>query len=249
MKVEAHIPTQQFGYIAVTGEITDLPEIERLYNVYAEKPINFGNDRGVLLEGFVGGSIWYNDATHTYTNDKGEVYLSSSQHARTFAKPFDKPKIAEAMAKKYNVNVIDIIAMWDLKAKISMDSGTVLHEAIELKRRFKALGEALGTNKHIHLSPMVKDAVEGLEKLLPIGNEVIEAVVIDHDNKRVGRVDLINIVGDHICEVIDYKTGELEGREKQYAEQLKFTSDILTKHGWTVSKQRLFHWDGSWSEH
>lgn len=260
VKLGATIPTVQYGNIMPEFEVEAEsieaglaliePQLRSTWNKYVESGKELaGGDKGVLLEGFVGGSIWYNDATHTYTNDQGEVYLSSSQYAASFAKPFDKQKIAGAMAKKADVNASDVLALWELKGKISRDLGTALHNAVELKRHYKRLCESLGKETNIHLSPMVKEAVESLEKLLPIGNEVIEAVVIDHANKRVGRVDLINVTGEKQCEIIDYKTGEMKpDKLAQYKKQLEFTKAIMELEGWNVTKLRILGWNGSWKE-
>lgn len=253
MKITAHVPTQQYGYI----ELADLPdepaEVERLYNKYAEKPIKLPGSLGKKIECFVGESIYYDDASHTYTNEAGEVYLSSTTHAQTFAKPFDKLKIAEAMGKKFKVDPFQVIEMWELKAKISRNLGSSLHEAIELRRRFAKLSQAIGKETHIHLSPMVKEPVEQLMKLLPIGDEVCEAVVVNHETKRAGRIDLISIKATTTatpqeCDIIDFKTGELGDKMEQYSEQLKFTKEIMEAGKWKVNNLIIYHWNGSWSK-
>lgn len=237
MKIGAHIPTQQYGYVEITdAELSDLPEIERLYNQYAEKPVSFKGDRGLLVEGFVGGSIYYDPIAHVYTNESGEVYQSSTQYAETFTKPFDKQGISKAMSKKSGVKQEDLLAQWEMKGEISRTLGTALHLAIELERRYNVK----------HTSPLLEKPLEELRKLLPVGKEALEAVVIDHPNKQVGRIDLIRITGDKTCEVIDFKTGEMKDH---YWKQLEFTARILERNDWKVSKLKIYHYSGVWGVH
>lgn len=212
------------------------------WNKYVEGGKELKTAQGTLIKGFCGGEIYYEPISHVYTWE-GAVYESSSNYASKFDKPFDTQKIAEATAKKYGVSKDEIIAMWKLKGKISRDMGTVLHEAIQLRRQYEAVGKALGKDGHVHLSPMVKDAVEELMKLLPVGKEAIEEIVIDHPNKKVSRIDLIRITGNQRCRVVDYKTGEMKDK---YWKQLEFSADILERNDWTVEGLDILHWDGSW---
>lgn len=255
-KLGAVIPVAQYSNIQPEWEVEAETYQEAMaiaeaqlvpfWNKYVEEGKQLKTAQGTLVKGFVGGAIYYDDASHTYTNEAGEVYLSSSNHAKTFAKPFDKQGIATATAKKWGVSADDVIAMWELKAKISRDLGTALHEAIELRRRFESLSKAMQKETHVHLSPMVKEPVDSLMTLLPCGEEAIEAVVIDHEHKRVGRVDLIKITAPQTCEVIDFKTGDVDKNLTQYWEQLNFTGDILKAGGWKVTAKTIYHWDGTW---
>lgn len=258
VKLGAVIPVKSYGNVQPSFEVEAdsieagmailEPQLRSVWERFVDDgtPLK-GGTQGILVEGFCGGSIFYDDINHIYTNDKGEVYESSSQYAAKSAKPFNKQAIANATAKKYGVSAADVIQMWELKGKISRDLGTALHEAIELKRRFSGLSKTLGNTTNVHLSPMVKEAVESLETILPIGNEAIEAVVIDHPNKHVGRVDLINILGDKKVEIVDFKTGEIKpDKLEQYWRQLGFTKAILEANDYEVTKLRLFHWTDHW---
>lgn len=256
VKLSATIPTVQYGNIMPEFEVeADTleaglaivePQLVSTWNKYVEEGKQLKTSKGKLVKCFVGGEIYYDDATHTYTNEAGEVYLSSSAHAATFSKPFDKQGIAQATAKKWNVSADNVITMWELKSKISRDLGTALHEAIELRRRFEKLSTTMKKETHIHLSPMVKTAVDELMELIPIGEEEIEAVVVDHDKKRVGRIDLLTIAAPQTCIVRDFKTGDIDDKLTQYWEQLKFTSEILEANGWKVPRREIYHWDGKW---
>lgn len=252
-KLSAVIPVAQYSNLQPEFEVEADTYEEALaiaeaqmipfWNKYVESGKELKTAQGTLIEGFVGGSVYYDPLAHVYTNEAGEVYLSSTQHAEKFVKPFDKQKIAEATAKKHGVSADEVIGMWDLKGKISRDLGTSIHEAIELRRRYEGLSKALGNEGNIHLSPLVKKPVDELMKLLPRGKEALEAVVIDHPNKQVGRIDLIRITGDKECEVIDFKTGEMK---EHYWKQTEFTSNILERNDWKVKKMKIIHYDGGW---
>jgi len=57
MKTKFHIPTQQFGFLEIIGTEEDLPEMEKLYNKYAESPIAF--DEGFKqLKTFTGEEVF-----------------------------------------------------------------------------------------------------------------------------------------------------------------------------------------------
>lgn len=256
VKLSATIPTVQYGNIMPEFEVeADTleeglaivePQLVSTWNKYVEEGKQLNTSKGKLIKCFVGGDIYYDDVTHTYTNEAGEVYLSSSQHAAKFAKPFDKQGIAANTAKKYGVSADDVITMWDLKSKISRDLGTALHEAIELRRRFETLSKTMGKETHVHLSPMLKVAVDELMQLIPPSEEEIEAVVVDHKTKRVGRIDLLTITAPETCIVRDFKTGDIDKSLAQYWEQLKFTTEILEANGWKVTGREIYHWNGTW---
>ena len=258
-KLGATIPTVQYGNIMPEFEVEAdtyeeamaIAEAQLIpfWNKHVEVGKELKTSEGKLIKGFVGGEIYYDDATHTYTNENGDIYLSSTKYAAKFAAPFDKQMIATATAKKFKVSADDVATMWELKAKISRDLGTALHEAIELRRRFQTLSETMAKETHIHLSPMVKKPVDELMELLPLGKEAIEAVVIDHANKQVGRIDLLKITGNQKCEVIDFKTGELEKNVNMYWKQLEFTANILERNDWRVPKLKIYHWNEKWELH
>jgi len=241
MKITAHVPTQQFGYI----ELEDLPdnpaEIERLYNRYAEKPIRLS--RREKLQAFVGGEIWYDAERHEYTNDAGEVYLSGSTYAHQFEEPFDQAGIAAALAKKHGVAPEQIIAMWEMKAEISRGLGTALHAAMEYYGRYDGLAQKMGKTAN-HDNPMVMEAVKQF-----FANHTEEAsyevLVVDHATKRAGRIDRLAL-GALGYAIDDFKTDvNIEKRLPIYQKQLSFYAAILEAAGEKVTTLRVHHWGGS----
>src|ERR1035441_1834353 len=105
VKLTATIPVAQYADLRPEIEVeADSYEeafaegeqyIRKFWNKYVvsgkELP-DMGNR--VKLEAYVGGFVWYDKDTHTYTNESGEVYLSGSVYSDQFKKPFDKQQIA-----------------------------------------------------------------------------------------------------------------------------------------------------------
>lgn len=249
MKITAHVPTQQYGFIEIEGEPTEREQIQTLYNFYAETPINFRTaklDRP-LLKAFVGGEVYYDDLSHTYSNEAGEIYLSGSKYAEQFRKPFDKRGIANKMAEKYGVDAQDIIAMWELKGDVSKGFGTAMHASLELYGKYRGLATALERDTAMHDHPVIKTAVtafyEGREK----EKAEYEALIVDHNAKHAGQIDRLLITGNKRCRVQDYKTNaDITKDLDVYWKQLQFYADILTAGGWVVEGLDIFHWDGEW---
>lgn len=243
MKITAHIPTQPYGYI----ELSELPDdprmIEQLYNRYAEKPIALAGER-VKFEAFVGGSIYFDPITHTYTNDAGEVYLSGSEYASRFEAPFDSAGISAAMAKKYGVPAEDILAMWEMKAEISRGLGTALHAAMEYYGRFNGVAQKMGKTA-THDNPMVMSAVKQFYATHPEPARY-EVLIVDHATHRAGRIDRLTPTEDPISYYIDdFKTDvNIQKKLPTYQKQLSFYAAILEAGRLSVAGLRVHHWDG-----
>lgn len=217
---------------------------------YEKLPVvNKGNRK--LLKAFVGGSIYYDDDAHQYTNEAGEVYLSGSVYAKSFQKPFDAPMMANIMAKKVEgCKPEDIVAMWELKSKASRDFGNAIHACLQLHIQYRELAESLNKTTHSHDHPALKRAVDSFidahkgEKLLS------EVLVVDHEAKHAGQIDLIRIIdsSNKICRVQDFKTNVKTDKE-YWANQLKFYARILEKAGWTVQGKDIYQYTDRWKEY
>ena len=247
IKLTAHIPTEQYGFMEVSGDLEDQSEVERLYNHYAETPINFTPTNRKLIQAFVGGEIYYDDLTHTYTNEAGEVYLSGSQYANQFKKPFNKQAIAGKMASRYGVESKDIIDMWELKGEVSRGFGTAMHASLELYGKYNGLATALERDTAMHDHPVIKTAVTAFYEGRDKEKAVYEVMVVDSNAKRAGQIDRLLITGNKRCRVQDYKTNaDITKDLDVYWKQLEFYADILTAGGWVVEGLDIFHWDGTW---
>jgi len=259
VKLSATIPVVQYGNIVPEFEVEadtyeeamKIAEAQLLpiWNKYVENGKQLGIGNRQLVQCFVGGEIYYDDATHTYTNEVGEVYLSGSQYAQQFKKPFDKQKIAEATGKKFDVPPSEVIDFWELRSKTSMDFGTAIHTAIEFYGKYSSLAETLGKSS-VHDHPILKTAVEGFLELAGNDFAVYEAFVVNHDKKHAGRIDRLLVKGKD-CTIQDIKTGAVLKDEdlKVYWKQLELYADILTAGGYNVKGMEIYHYDGEWHKH
>lgn len=218
------------------------------WNKYVEGDKKLPTSSGTKLKAFVGGEINYDPVAHVYTNDAGEVYLSGSQYAKQFEKPFDSQAIAAKMATKYSVSADDIVAMWELKSDVSKGFGTAIHAALELYGKYNGLATALERDTHLHDHPIIKKAVQGFYEGREAEQAEYEILIVDHANKRAGQIDRLLITGDKRCRVQDFKTNADLPKDKVelYWKQLGFYAGIMEQAGWIVEGLDLFHWDGEW---
>lgn len=226
-----------------------MPHIKQLWGQYANKPLK-NSGSSVKVQAFVGGSINYDDATHTYTNDKGEVYLSGSQYAKSLEKPFELDKISDAIAKKFSANPQAIRDMWKLKGDISAGFGTAIHAALELYGKYDGLAKQIEKDA-VHDHPVIKKAVQDFFKDRESEKAEYEPVIVDHEAKRAGRVDRLVVLGDKHGRIEDYKcvAAMTPEKVKNYMKQLDFYKDIMKSHGWEMEPSVIHHWDGSWKEY
>lgn len=248
MKIKAHIPTQQYGFIEVSGSPEEKAEIERLYNEYAESPLAFRNGSRILLKAFVGGEIYFDQESHKYTDEAGNVYLSGSQYAKQFEKPFDKASISSKMAEKTGTKAADIEKMWELKSEISRDFGNSIHKALQLYEQYNGLATALEKTTHLHDHPTIKKAVESFYEAHKNEKAVSEALIVDHKKRYAGQIDRLLIVDDKkkTCRIQDYKTNaDIKKSIDVYWQQLKFYAGIMIANGWTVEGLDIFWYDGN----
>jgi len=252
MKINAHIPTQTYGYI----EIQDLPDdpkvVQDMYNKYAEKPIQLTQTiGGKRVEAFVGGFINYDDISHTYTNDQGDVYLSGSKYASSFEKPFDSQMIAGKVAQKAGIDTDLVLQMWEMKRDISNGFGTAIHLAMELYGKYNHLADAVGKDYSLHDHPIIKRAVESFYASHP-NAALYEPMVVDHKRKLAGQIDRLSGSDTDGYYVEDFKTNAVLDKAKLdgYWKQLSFYASILEAGGKTVNGLRIYHWNGGeWTTH
>lgn len=262
--LKATIPTGQYANlqpeVTVEAETFETAHaeaqlyIETVWAQYGEKPLIKQGTTSVLantkrLKDLFGNEIDYDDHTHTYSW-KGEVYESGSQYAAKFEKPFNKEAIAKKMADKYKVEAQDIIDMWELNGRTSMEFGTAIHSALELYGKHRKLAISLERESALHSHPVIRSAVESFYKDRENEKAYYEVLIVDHKNKRAGRVDRLLKEGPNYV-VEDFKTGaEIKpDKLKVYWEQLRFYGRIIEANGEPISAPRIHHYNGSWHEY
>lgn len=257
--ITAVIPVMQYGNIQPSIEVEAdtfeqahaqaMPYIENVWNSYGEKPLTSKAGATTHLTDYFGNKIDYDKVNHVYSW-KGELYESGSQYASKFEKPFDKQNIASKMATKYGVSPQDIIDMWELNGRTSMEFGTAIHSALELYGKHKELAVALERDSALHSHPVIRKAVEGFYKGRENERAAYEVLVVDHTNKRAGRIDRLSLgeTSKDAVQVQDYKTGaEIKpDKQKVYFKQLDFYTEILEANGLKTRPPVIFHWDGEW---
>ena len=140
MKYTFHSPTQQFGYFEVgSDDVKDLPEMARLYNEYAEKPVKFKTDTSnagfVNVKTFTGETIQYNAVDHEYKDLAGNKLLGGSTYAKQFGKQFDKATMLPRCAKAWGVEESVISDIWDMNKDTSNLLGSAIHLGLELAHK------------------------------------------------------------------------------------------------------------------
>ena len=240
MHFKFHVPTQQYGFLEIEGD--QLKEMEKIYNRYAETPLNFNKGKYLEVKTFTDEIVRYNDLTHKYTDINGNILLSGSQYSKQIKPPFYKAKILPMVSKKHNVPEKDIDNMWRANSKLSVTFGNAIHYAMENWFTHKSHG----TEKNYHLPkhPFLANVVDSFpdkdEEILP------EVVVSDIKNRMVGRVD--GLMEDFTP--IDYKSdSDIKKNLKYHFQQLSFYATMLINHGHKVDKVIVWNYVDKWFKH
>lgn len=254
-----------------------LPYIESFFNKYSEKHKIGAEKRAaspdrVELTDLFGNKIFYNDKTHEYTNSLGEVYLSGSQYAKE--EEFDADFWAQDIADRYGLDETakeKIKAMWEVNGTASNSFGTAVHAAIELFGEYRELADKIdldlktgerkkldaNTQKNSSMSklPYLREVVEKFFTKERLAEKArYEVLVVDHKNKRAGRIDRLIKNDDGTFSIRDMKTNYkiLKKEKDTYSKQLSFYGDILIANGAKLSEEKplmLHHLkDGEWKD-
>ena len=262
-KIEATIPTTQYGNIRPTFELESVEEeeevliaLQNLWKRFGETPLKDKSGGGVKVTSFTGEELIWNEATHTYTDMSGNVLLSGSKYADIHSPKFDMEMMLPKTAKAWNVAEDGIKNIWNFNRDISNHWGTSVHMALELYHKHNATGLQIQEQKKLednyvlpknsYLRKIVKEFVEmaGTEALT-------EVLVSDVQNKMAGTIDRLVITGENKCRIGDYKTNnEMDAKKLlKYQKQLSFYAHILINKGWIVEGLDLYYLnaDDGWS--
>lgn len=224
-----------------------------------------------LVKDFFGNEIFYDDELHEYTNALGEVYLSASSFASD--DNFDAEHHAKAYVEKYKLQPEakqQIKNMWECNAEASRSFGTALHKAIELYGTYHEIADIVdmdlitGERKKLDSKTLKNSALSKLPYLKKVALKFFtkarkketayyEVLVVDHKNKRAGRIDRLLLLPNGAYEVRDMKTNnKMSAADKRsYAKQLSFYADLLLANHCLLGDNPtvIHHWTGeTWKD-
>lgn len=244
MKLVFHVPTQQYGFLEINGTEKDLPEMEKLYNLYAETALSFRKGTYKEFLTFTGEKVLFDEENHLYLDFSGNKLISGSQFKKQFDPVFDKEKILPLIEKKYGVQAAIVDAMWTANSKISTTFGTAVHLAMEQWFRHKDSG----TEKEYHLPKhgVLRNIVETFPlKDIDVLPEVMVSCVA---KKMVGQIDGLVVTGENQGYIIDYKTdNKIDDNLLGHFIQLSFYARILQEHGWIIPKVEVWNYTDRWT--
>lgn len=257
IKLEATIPTTQYGNIRPTFEIESTEEIEEansklkeLWNRFGESPLKDKQGGGIKVKTFTGEEVIWNEETHTYTDLKGNVLLSGSKYADQHSPKFDMDMLLPKTAKAWGVSEEELKALWKINSTVSLHWGSAIHTALEIAHKYGAIGKHIQDVKSLersYTSPK-QSHLRGIvdEFITKYGTDALPEVLIsDVAHGMAGTIDRLAITGDMECRVGDYKTNaEMDAKKKlKYQKQLSFYANILINKGWKVTGLDLYYLD------
>lgn len=261
-KIEATIPTTQYGNIRPTFEIESeeeeqiaLARLHSLWGKYGEKPLNVSTGQIEASQGtlerrqtFTGEVIMWDKDNHIYTDENGNVLKSASQYADEHSPKFDIDMLAPKTANSWGVDEESLRDIWKLNGNVSNAWGTSIHAALELYHKYHTVGSTIQTKKELednyvlpknpYLRKIVKEFVE-----LAGTDALVEVLVSDVKNRMAGTIDRLSITGEKSCRIGDYKTNnEMDAKKLlKYQKQLSYYAHILMNNGWTVEGLDIFY--------
>lgn len=264
-KIEATIPTTQYGNLRPTFEIEGdgdrelaVTELKKLWNRFGESPLKDKSNNGVEVTTFTGEVIFWNERTHTHKDKDGNILMSGSRYADEHSPKFDKDTILPKTAQAWEVPKDKLESIWNLNSEISLAFGTAIHKALELAHlHYERVGKKiqivkkLDENYAMHKQPFIRDVVKNFIDTFGLDAEP-EVLVSDVENGRAGTVDRLAILDEEkkVCRIGDYKTNADMDKKKllKYQKQLSFYAHILQAHGWKVDGLDIFYFDddGTW---
>jgi hypothetical protein len=256
-KIEATIPTTQYGNLRPTFELENdseqeeaLSALAKLWQRFGETPLKDKQGGGVKVTTFTGEEIIWNEETHTYTDLAGNVLLSGSAYANENSPKFDMDMLLPKTATAWGVDEEELRQVWKINSDVSNNWGSAIHKALERYHNHHRLGDVVKQTKELDqnyvlpkntfLRGLVLDFVEKFGV-----SAESEVLVSDVANKMAGTIDRLETVEDKVVRIGDYKTNnEMDSKKMlKYQKQLSFYAHILNNKGWTVQGLDLFYLD------
>lgn len=148
----------------------------------------------------------YVDSNHSYTNDKGESYLSVTSLIKRYTPEKNWQEIAEKYAKKHKKNVEEVQAAWKEEGRKAIEKGITFHSKMENLYIEKGEIEIGDKVYKVVSNPLV----DGVKMAIPLAlqDSVYPELIIYSDKYKIsGQADLVEVI-DGIISVKDYKTSK-----------------------------------------
>lgn len=195
--------------------------------------------------------IYFDEQTHTYTDDSNRTYTSVSRVLDRYKKPFMKDFVAKRVANKRGIPVEDVIAEWDAKNEVAILWGNTVHKYLECR-----LNDTLPEAQNDALEDMYVQ-VRGI---IPEDVQIAtERIVASPKHKIAGTIDLVTVKGKKAT-IWDFKTNDLtkKGYNKMlapldhlkddkmtlYTLQLSLYARLLEGEGYTIDGLNLINING-----
>lgn len=272
MKIKFHVPTQQYGFLEIEGEHTELKEAEGLYNRYAETPIKFKTGEVIkttTLKSFTEDiEVDFDPVAHKYYF-KGNLLQGATTFLKKFVKEFDSQSIAKTCEKSWGIPAQEIEALWEGNKNLATDFGSVVHKALE--HYFESRDAGFDDDKALPKHPILRNIITSFVEASAgdKGKIMSEVFVTDIKNERCGQIDRLLILDEKkkICRIQDYKVNvgseEVSSKNKlaapydklpanklsKYQLQLNFYAQILENAGWTVQGLDVYVFEDGWKNY
>ncbi len=204
--------------------------------------------------------ITFNEDKHTYTYKRKRL-TSATAIVSKYHNEFDAERIASAYAQKRDIEMEDVLALWDSGGKIASNFGKALHAVLE---HYYTWDDRWDDCKAMPNHPFLQQLITELDNIRKDGNTRQEVLVSAVDKNICGLIDDLLIIDEEkkICRIRDYKItyNILEDKEKLYKPFDYLGSNKLAKNflqasvygymlemsGWTVQGIDIYNWTGKW---
>lgn len=151
--------------------------------------------------------IKFIDQTHCYLNENGDQYRSVTSILKKLEPKKDWEKITRNYAKKHNLTVEEVKALWQLEKDISIERGKKAH-ALKEKESLSCSNEViLGIELPVIAPEFESDGVK-YNNSMKMGDGIYPEVILWLNSSKIaGQADRIEIVNGEI-NVLDYKSNK-----------------------------------------
>lgn len=154
----------------------------------------------------------YIDENHSYWLGD-ERLVSVTQYLSKFKQPFDTERWSKHSAQKEGVSQQTILERWDAKSKLSLEKGTIVHNAAEAIIKGEEI-DISGLPNEAHAAKKLWDYLKDKHKAKTLKTEWI---VGDKQAMIAGRIDALiqlEYQGEMVTSLLDWKTGTIKLHNK-----------------------------------